>query len=306
MMANRSVYRLLAVCLLMLLVRAQAQQVEGCQNLLPPKADTSLSGWLLQKEKAFKQQGCWQQHLDYGVKALQEAEKQQQSRVVMKLSLQLASSSFYLGQYAKAQSLAEKGYSLAVTHNDIDAQIEGLYLLSAVARTQQSPTAIELSEKALYLYRQQPFSDKPLEAKIYMNLGAAYSDVPPPDLDFSRQYLQKAYILFLDQEQQHDALRAGLRLVRVDYLLNQLDRAQKFLESLSLLVDNPRSEMLYGYQMGKVLHRQKQWGEAGSYAIKAKKLAVELDASKDMERLDALLIAINQRRFVEEEVPIEK
>ena len=299
-MTNRSLFFALLTFLLMASAQEKSGVTDACQLLRPTKADISLPDWLLNEEKNFKRQGCWREHLHYGSKALQEAEQKKQTVVIMKLSLQMASSSFYLGDYVEADRLAEKGYSLAVSLKNNAGQIEGLYLLSAVARTRGNISAVELAEKALHLFRESDINDRSLEGKVYMNLGAALSDIEPGDLVYARQYLQKAYILFLDLNHKQDTLRAGLRLVRVDYLLDQYDRALKFLESLSLLVDDPRSEMLYGYQMAKVLHRLKQWDEAGSYAIKARKLASELNAKKDEERLESLLIAINQRRFVEE------
>ncbi len=284
---------------------------EGCDRLHPSvKTGTSMLEWLLLEEHNFKRLGCWKQHLQYGEKAIKEVEtgKQpepgqqpepvQQQKLVMRLSLQMASSSFYLGNYEKAQQLADRGYQLAIRLRDKRRQIEGLYLLSAIARSLGRTKAIELAEQSLMLYRQSAIQDKQLEAKVYMNLGAAFSDVSPPLLDKARHYLQKAYQQFLDEQHTPDALRAGLRVVRVDYLQNQLDSAHKRLNTLKVLVDTPRAEMLFAYQMAKVLHRQKQWGDAAFYANKAKRLAHTLNARKDGQRVNELLKAINERRFL--------
>ena len=288
----------LAICLLS--GQALSVPVSQCDALQPPaKTGISLARWLLQEEKSFKELGCWQKHLGYGLKALEESRKNKQAEVEigieMELSLQLASSSFYLGDYPQAQTLSETGYQLAVQQGNTKAQVEGLYLLSAVARAQgRREDAISLGKSAV-----NKASDAESLAKASMNLGAAYSDISPKDLKQAKWHLDIAYQTFLKLEKKNDALRAGLRLVRVDYLQDKLDEAHKRLVDLAPLVYTPRGEMLYHYQMAKVLHRKSLWQQAKAYAENAKKQAAKLAAKQDKERIESLISAIIQQRFVD-------
>lgn len=137
-----------------------------------------------------------------------------------------------------------------------------------------------------------------LEGKVYFNLGAALSDTYPQQLEKSKQYLQQAYLLFVANKRNHDALRAGLRWVRVEYLQEHYKEALKLLKSFSHWVEGPRLQMLYDYQLAKVLHRLRQWQEADKLAQSALKKAEKLNATRDKERMTNLLNAISNKTFL--------
>ena len=277
----------------------QANEPEQCATIRPPKhATASLTQWLLDKGSWLKQHGCWKTHLKLGGAALKQADKVRDARPVMLLSLQMASSSFYLGDYDHSLKLAESALQAAQQQKDSVAETEALYLQSAIARAKGEPAAVTLAEKALSMYQKELIDDQVLEAKVYFNLGAALSDTYPQQLDKSRKYLQQAYLLFVANKRNHDALRAGLRWGRVEYLQGRYKEALKLLQSFSHWVEGPRLQMLYDYQLAKVLHRLSRWQEADTLARSALKNAKNLDAARDLERIKILLDAVSNKSFL--------
>ena len=284
---------------LLLVCPVQAKEPEVCSTFRPPiSGDETLGHWLLREDRALKDKGCWHKHLELGTTALAESEQKGDNRTIMLLSLQLASSSFYLGDYDHSFKLAARALREGRQQQNKAVQAEALYLQSAIARAKGQPDAVSLAEDALTILQKERMDDPVLEGKVHFNLGAALSDIPPKKLNQSKQHLKQAYSLFVANKRNHDALRAGLRWTRVEYLQGHYPEALKLIKSLELWVDGPRSKMLYNYQLAKVLHRLKDWRKANHYAMEALKLAETLDASRDKARIDTLLLAINQHRFV--------
>lgn len=277
----------------------QSGEPEKCVSIKPPKnAINSLIHWLLDKEPWLKQHGCWKKHLELGGLALKQADKTRDARSIMLLSLQMASSSFYLGDYDHSLKLAESALQAARQQKDSAAETEGLYLQSAVARAKGEPVAVIFAEQSLSVLQKSMLDDPVLEAKVYFNLGAALSDTPPKQLEKSRRYLEQAYLLFVANKRNNDALRAGLRWVRVEYLQGHYHEALKLLKSFTHWVEGPRLEMLYDYQLAKVLHQLQRWQEAEIAVREALRLANQLDARKDRDRVESLLAAIQEKSFL--------
>lgn len=241
----------------------QANEAEQCTAVKPPEQATdSLVHWLLNKGTWLKQHGCWAKHLELGAAALKQADKVHDARAVMLLSLQMASSGFYLGSYDHSLKLAESALQEAQQQKDSAAETEALYLLSAIARVKGEPAAVTLAERSLSVLQNSILDDQVLEGKVYFNLGAAFSDTDPQQLNKSKQYLQQAYLLFVANKRNSDALRAGLRWVRVEYLQGHYEEALKLLRSFTHWIEGPRLKMLYDFQLAKVLHRLQRWQEA--------------------------------------------
>ena len=284
---------LLIVCTL------QANEPGQCIAIQPAKhARGSLVHWLLEKGTWLKQHGCWRRHLELGDAALRQADGVRDARPVMLLSLQMASSSFYLGDYDHSLKLAKSALQAALQQKDSAAETEALYLQSAIARAKGEAAAVTLAEQSLSVFHKSMLDDQVLEGKVYFNLGAALSDTYPQQLDKSKEYLQQAYLLFVANKRNNDALRAGVRWARVEYLQEHYDEALKLLRSFTYWVEGPRLKMLYDFQLAKVLHRLQRWQEADALVQSALNLANELDARRDKERIEVLLAAIRKKSFV--------
>lgn len=291
------------VCLAFVSV-LHGSEPEHCAAIKPPKSGKEpLIHWLLNNGSSeLKEHGCWEKHLELGNLALIQTDKKKDARSIMQLSLQMASSAFYLGDYDHSFKLAESALEDSRQLKDTVAETEALYLLSANARARGEPGAVALAQEALSVFQKASLDDPVLEGKIYFNLGAALSDTSPQQLDKSKQYLQKAYRLFSANQRSRDALRAGLRWVRVEYLQANFEEALKLFKSFgdhfSKDVEGPRLQMLYDYQYAKVLHRLSQWREADARAQNAMKLAEQLNTTKDRERIEKLLKAIRAKTFL--------
>lgn len=273
---------------------ASASQPKRCEPV-----ETSVSSqWLIDHEAMFKQSGCWSKHLELGYQALDKSRQQKKVAEVMKLSLQMASSEFYLGNYDLCYRLCAEALVLANQLQDVQGKIEALYLQSAVMRAKHLPQAIPLAAQALAVLKHNSLEQSPLAGKVHFNLGAAYSDASQPNLLKAEEQLLKAYKIFIAQKQGNDALRAGLRRVRVAYLSDNLLQAQELLQPLKKLVDSPRGQMLYDYQVAKVLHKVQDWEKAQRLAETALNAAEQLDAAKDQQRINLLLRAIEQKQVL--------
>lgn len=277
----------------------QTNELEQCATIKPPKhATDSLVHWLLDKEPWLKQHGCWKKHLELGAVALKQTDKIRDARPLMLLTLQMASSSFYLGDYDHSLKLAESALQAARQQKDSTAETEALYLQSAIARAKGDPIAVTLAEQALSVLQKSMLDDQVLEGKVYFNLGAALSDTYPLQLDKSKHHLQQAYLLFVANKRNGDALRSGLRWSRVEYQQGHYEDALKLLRSFTHWVEGPRLEMLYDFQLARVLHRLQRWQEAEALAHSALKLANRLGATRDRERIEHLLTAIGKKSFL--------
>ena len=294
------------VCLL-ITCTLQANEPEQCGAIKPPKqAMDSLAHWLLEKGSWLKQRGCWKKHLELGAVALKQADKIRDARSIMLLCVQMASSSFYLGDYDHSLKLAESALKSARQQKDSVAETEALYLLSAIARAKGQPAAVTLAEQALSVLQKNMLDDPVLEGKVYFNFGAALSDTYPQQLSQSKKYLQQAYLLFVANKRNGDAFRTGLRWTRVEYLQGHYEEALKLLRSLTYWIEGPRLQMLYDFQLAKVLHRLQRWQEADDFAHNALKLAKRLDAVRDRERIERLLEVIRKKSFLPDSDVLQK
>ncbi len=276
-------------------------QPDKCESIVVPKdRGPAFVQWVINEEKTFKPEGCWQQHLEVGSEAMDIAQRLGDTQSVMELSIQLASTWFYMGNAEKCKELAHRAIGMAVDYSYRSGEIRGLYLLSAAERAQQDSAAVKTAERALNLSNQYLPDDHGLKAKVLYNLAAAESDVKPANLVASAMHLQQAAILFKQAGKDYDVLRAKIRLARVEYLQGNYQQALKTAETVKSFVKKPREEMIYNYQLAKIYHRLGKWQDALKRVEIAGIKAEKLNATADLERISRLRHAIRNHQFLEE------
>ena len=272
-----------------------------CSGIKPPATrDGAFVQWVISEGEAFKRLGCWKEHIHWGEEAINIASQAGDNKAMMALSIQLASTYFYLGDYQKCEDSARAANKAAIALDDRIAEVQSLYLLSAAHRARGDSQSVRFAEQALRLCERYVPDDKALKAKVLFNLAAAESDVKPVQLDKAAIHLKDAGCLFKEEGKSHDVLRVGFRLARVQYLRGNYSEANKTIAGLKSYEKSPRNEMIYLYQLAKIEHRQSKWQEAAVSGNQAYRLAVQLDAKKDIERIKLLMAAINKHRFINE------
>ncbi|MBM3191697.1 MAG: tetratricopeptide repeat protein [Chlamydiae bacterium] len=118
----------------------------------------------------------WEEVLSSGAKALKHCQNPQEAA---KLAAHLASTAFYLGNYALASTYARQVHELAEATADTALLLRSVYLESAIHRALgRYEEAVATAEKALMIYEQHHLKEPLLLGKIYFNLGAAHADNP--------------------------------------------------------------------------------------------------------------------------------
>ncbi|WP_354022327.1 hypothetical protein [Endozoicomonas lisbonensis] len=276
-----------------------AEEPSYCQSLQPSAADRlALPEWILGSDSVLKRQGCWKSHIHWGEQALKEARKRKQFSQERALLLSLASSYFYLGEYALCLSFAKAAETLSDPKKDWRSIVESLYLQSAVARVKNDGRAVSLAEKALAIIDRQKESAPLLRGKVLYNLAAALTDGKEQSLERAREALMNADTLFREEGNQYDVVRTVIRLARVSYLQGNYKQALTRLNGIQFQLGPPRTRMLFFQQRAKVLLAMKEWQKAEVDAEKAKELAMALDARKDLDRIVLLQRSISERSTI--------
>jgi tetratricopeptide (TPR) repeat protein len=282
-------------------VTSTAAEPAVCLDLVPLDDDqVDLVGWLIENSRTLKKEGCWQSHITLSKKGMEEADKQRRYREKTEIALQVSSSYFYLGDYKTSRILAEEAGSYAQKHEFRKETIESLYLRSGIARAEGRKEAVDLARQALTQLETHRPDDRYLRAKIYYNLGAAYSDGAEPNLSKARETLLKSNELYHTLNNHYEIVRSGLRLARVDYLKKDYIKALATIQSVEVYLETPRSSMLYHFAMAKILSRLKKWRQAKTEVLQALSLAGSLGASVDQKRAEQLLHAIEQKTTIED------
>ncbi|UYM15128.1 tetratricopeptide repeat protein [Endozoicomonas euniceicola] len=276
-----------------------AEEPSYCQSLQPSAADRlALPEWVLGSGSVLKRQGCWKSHIHWGELALETVRKHKQFSQERALLLSLASSFFYLGEYAHCLSFAKAAETLSDPKKDWRSIVESLYLQSAVARAKNDGGAVSLAEKALPIIDQQKEPAPFLRGKVLYNLAAALTDGKERNLERAREALVNAETLFKEAGNQYDVVRAVIRLARVNYLQGRYSQALTRLNGIQFQLGPPRTRMLFYQQRAKVLLAMKEWQKAEVDAGKAKELAMALYARKDLDRIALLQKRISERSTV--------
>lgn len=270
---------------------------EYCQLLQPSASDRlALSAWMLGSGDALKRQGCWKSHIYWGELAIQEILGSDNIERQQLLVLKLASSYFYLGDYDSFQKVVLYAETLIVPEKHWKAQVEILYLSSALARVRKQKDAVFLVEQALLVLDKQTENTDFLRAKVLYNLGGALTDGVDTDYGRAVKVLKQAEHLFRKMGDQYDLNRAVIRVARVLYLQGHYSRALAELNTIHGQLESPRGRMLYFQQRAKVLMAMKNWKEADRDAKRGFDLALVLSAEKDQKRIREIQAEIRARK----------
>ena len=137
----------------------------------------------------------------------------------------LASTQFYLGNYAAMKTHINACETIALALNLNNYRIRSGYLLSAYYRIQQDFTQAKavINQTLMYFNTETPDA---LKAKVYFNAGAAYADEPQGDIAKAIDFYQSSLHLLDPKTDDHH--RTTIRLAKAYLLLNQPTTGTKY------------------------------------------------------------------------------
>jgi len=246
--------------------------------LLPFLSFFSLQGSYFETFAQLREKEAWAEIAILGEESLRGNPSSEEAA---RIHGHLASSYFYLGQFAPAERHARACYETACRLRNPDEQAHGLYLLSATARARgEFAVAKAIAHLAL------PLAAGETRAKALFNLGAAEAEDPQGDLAAAEAAYREAASLF---ECGEDRARCNIRLGKIHLLRGDLSSARALIESTLSTIQNERIRMHATYLVAQIekgegnLERAKESGE------KALAAAMRLGAKKDAERIRSFL-----------------
>ncbi len=275
---------------------AEAPLFSKGPNVLPlKKQDAVFVQWVINHEADFKKHCRWQEHIMLGEEAIRIAKALNNHNAVAQLSIQLASTQFYQGNFEQCRQLAEQAQTIARASGSRKAEIQSLYLLSAAERATKEPQAMATAKHALTLCQQYLPEDGMLKAKVLYNLAAAEMEAESPILDRSLRHFKEAGHLFETFGQPRDSLRIKRRIAEIYLLQGQYSDAEKLLGVINASLKCPREKMINAFQLAKVQFHLGQWQQAKINIDSAYTKAIKLQAKADIQRIKALKQLINNR-----------
>lgn len=260
-----------------------------------------------QQLDTLKSQNNWKRIIELGKKVI-NLRGPEAKEADLWIYLELASMSFYIGDYEAVKGFSIRAEELAQSRGNYEALVSSLYHHSAYTRAladkeedkelQQKlfVQAVELGQKALSIVDKSP--DTMLKAKVYFNLGAAYADDPNGDIQKALENYQKAKVICEDQHEWDDYMRTAVRelnlcLARFDSipgisvttLRERFD--QSFLKAEAGMSN--RTRVMMSLASARLLHRE---GKGVTALLKAQtglSLACELNMSTDIKRLNKFI-----------------
>lgn len=221
-----------------------------------------------------RDQEAWEEIVVSGEKALESASKEE----AVQIHGHLASSYFYQGNFAEAALHAALCYEIACELEDLDQEVHGLYLLSAVARAEG-----EFIEAKTIALEALPLSRGEWKAKVLFNLGAAEMDDPQGNLSAAQIYLDEAMTLF---ECSDDRQRTAIRLAKIYLMLGKAEKGREILDEIIPEIQSKRILMHAEYLAAQIERAQGNKEEARTLAQKALIKAKDLQAKKDEMRIE--------------------
>lgn len=243
----------------------------------------------------------WEDIIAQGAVALDVAKKSNRYSDEAKISAQLTSTAFYMGNYDQALIFATRCHELAEKFEEPYLFIRALYLESAVHRALAAKEkdekaqqacyllAVEICEKASSVYSKMDIKNLPLKGKIFFNLGAAHADNPKGCLDRAESCYIIALECFKGSNATEDVIRTSLRLGKIYLLQNQFDRCQQILNEMRPLISYERISMQADYLEAQLKFAMNDFNEALRIASTGLEKARILGAKEDELRLSSLL-----------------
>lgn len=245
---------------------------------------------VIKKGPFLKRCGFWQEHIRFGELAIKLAEEKGRLLDAANISNQIASTYYYLGDFASCKKKALCAYDIYSEQDKQACKIGALYLISASARgLLDFPEALTFGHLALKLFYSNELKDPLLEAKILFNLAAAYMDQEVPNLKDAENFLASCLVLTNNIPGTSYAIRARLRLAKVYLLQGKVIPAESTLENLIKEIKEKRDLMHCHYLFALLYKDKKNKDLSIKHAKKAKLLAQELQAKADLARIESLL-----------------
>ncbi|WP_330926758.1 hypothetical protein [Candidatus Sororendozoicomonas aggregata] len=267
-------------------------------NVIPLKnRDAAFVQWVIDHEADFKKRCRWQEHLVLGQQAISIAQALKNHNAVTQLSIQLASTQFYQGNFEQCRQLAEQAQTIARASGNRKGEIQSLYLLSAAERATKKPQAVATARHALTLCQQYLPENGMLRAKVLYNLAAAEMEAEPLKLDTALPRFKEADQLYEALGNSHDSLRVKRRMADIYLLKGQYGDAETLLSVIKVSLKSPREQMINAFQLAKAHYHLGQWRQAKTSIDSAYKLAIKLQAKADIDRIKALKQLINNHQL---------
>lgn len=251
--------------------------------------------------KVLSKQEDWVKILEEGQVALEAAKKLNRPIDETRISLQLASTSFYRGDFMQALIYARHGSMLAEEFEDSPLFLRALYLESAAYRALASKEkgekiegalyllAVEIGEKAAHLYAKNGMTNNQLKGKIYFNLGAAYADNPKGDLKKAENCYTTAIACYKNDNSIDDLTRTMIRLGKIYFLQTKYTDCQSILDEVRPFLSHGRLSMHADYLEAQLKLAMNLVEEAYKIAKSGLEKAIFLGAKEDESRLKSLL-----------------
>lgn len=245
----------------------------------------------------------WPAIMKEGVIALETAHSLGRGQDEVKICAQLASTSFYLGNYPQVLIYADRCEKLAEHFTDVSPLIRALYLKSAAHRALAGKNqnsfsrAVEIAKKALQLYSDKQLNDECLKGKIYFNLGAAHADDPKGDLEEAKCCYLNALTCFLavPVDADDDVIRTNIRLGKVYLLQKNYDASQAIIDKFRLHSPSERTAMQIDYLEAQLKDALNDMENALKVVRNGLARAKALKAKEDESRFTTLLENIIKR-----------
>lgn len=272
-----------------------------CFEKLKATSDTAF-GFLaeyLSRFDGLKEMENWREILSLGSQALSDpliTKKQ-----VAKIHAQLASCSFYLGDYEGCAMHANRCLLISESLEDPSLLMRALYLLSAHKRAEGNTYAVSDPELAKQSFAEAlSLIDKAIEhfdhchddftkAKVLFNAGAAHSDDPQGDLELAVKRYQEAIDMYSLLGEYDDYARTSIRLGKVFLLQNRYGDLQEVLEKIELTLLPKKTKVHYQYLEAQYYAAIEERAKAQSILLNAIKQAEALGMEADLNRLHTLL-----------------
>ena len=247
----------------------------------------------------------WEKIISEATIALEEAKKTNRPKDEAKICAQLTSSAFYLGDYDKSLVYANRCHELSEEFDEPSLFLRALYLQSAVYRALAAKykdeeaqknsylKAVEIGEKAVFIYADKRLENTNLKGKIYFNLGAAHADNPKGDLKKAKECYSIAIECFKSINASDDIIRTKIRLGKVYLLQKDYHLSQQALNEVRPLIACDRLSMHADYLEAQLNLASGDFKSAIKIASNGLGKAKILRAKEDELRLQSLLQKIN-------------
>ncbi len=239
----------------------------------------------------------WKQILLLGEQALLDSKGSLSQKAA--IHAQLASCSFYLGDYDLCLEHAHKCQLIAEYLDDPKHLMQSLYLLSAQKRAEASLCQNPLEQKELfreaksYIYKALKHfdrcSDEHIKAKVLFNGGAAQADDPNGDLGVAVHWYREAMDIFAKLKEVDAYNRTAIRLAKLSLLLKKNDSCNRILSDIHFDSLTQKTKVHYYFVKAQYLVAIEDYPAASSLILDAIEMAAELQMKVDLDRLNDLL-----------------